>query len=130
MRIFYLLPSLKLTNFLVVETPMLPPNACDRSQQVVGCSQIRKSRAVIGCADFQQVTSFLFIIVFCLQHYNALKPCFWKCKNIAFGMQNLCFYLSKPKLLHNETYAFTSQNLSFCITKPMLFKFELPFLSK
>ncbi|EKX96348.1 hypothetical protein HMPREF9151_02445 [Hoylesella saccharolytica F0055] len=44
--------------------------------------------------------------MFCLQHHNALKPCFWKCKNIAFGMQNLCFYLSKPKLLHTETYAF------------------------
>ncbi|EKX96347.1 hypothetical protein HMPREF9151_02444, partial [Hoylesella saccharolytica F0055] len=53
MRIFYLLSSLKLTNFLVVEIPMLSPNACDRSQQVVSCSQIRKSRVVIGCADFQ-----------------------------------------------------------------------------
>ncbi len=50
---FYLLPSLKLTNFLVVKTPMLPPNACDRSRQVVGCSQIRKSRAVMGDVDFQ-----------------------------------------------------------------------------
>ena len=53
MPIFYLLPSLKLTNFLVVKTPMLPPNACDRSRQVVGYSQIRKSRAVMGDVDFQ-----------------------------------------------------------------------------
>ena len=50
---FYLLPSLKLTNFLVVKTPMLPPNVCDRSRQVVGYSQICKSRTVMGDVDFQ-----------------------------------------------------------------------------
>ena len=75
----------KLTNLHMLKSGRLISNACDRNQQVDVCLQIRRYFAIMGSADYQQVTSYLLFIVF------KYPP----------------FYRAKPHLLHLKAYVLT-----------------------